>query len=70
MQKLRRSVVPLRDTKSMKVSLRCAKCPAESPIATCAVLMVMGWRRLRYHLVNNPVSCPICPECREKVLNG
>lgn len=70
MPKLRLSIVPLMDRQKMKVSLRCAKCSAESPVATSAVLMVMGWRRLRYHLVNNPVSCPVCPACRKKVFDG
>lgn len=67
MQQLRRSFVPLLDRGKMKVSLKCAKCRGESPVATSAVLMVKGWRRLKYHLVNNPVTCPICPECRKKV---
>lgn len=70
MQKLRLSVVPLLDRGKMKVSLDCAKCKAQSAVATSKVLMVMGWRRLKYHLANNPVTCPICPACRKKVLDG
>lgn len=70
MKPLRLSIAPLKDRQSMKVTLRCAKCSAESAIATTKVLMVMGWRRLRYHLTHNPVSCPLCPECRKRMTNG
>lgn len=67
MQKLRLSIRPLADGGKVKIVLACAKCKATSPEATSGALMVLGWRRLRYHLAHNPVSCPICPACRKAV---